>query len=74
MPRGGGSQFDLCLSTSHIDYGSIRMEPVFMILGQSSAIAAVLAIEAKTDVQAVDYAALRKHLLSAGPILESPKG
>ena len=50
------------------------MEPVFMILGQSSATAAVMAMDAGSDVQSVDYAALRKKLLEAGQILESPKG
>jgi hypothetical protein len=41
----------VCLSSSHIAYGSIRMEPVFMILGQSSATAAVLAIRSNTALQ-----------------------
>ena len=45
-----------------------------MILGQTSAMAAVMAIDGGTDVQSVDYAALRKRLLEAGQILESPKG
>ena len=61
----------VCLSATHIAYGSIRMEPVFMVLGQSAATAAVHAIDARVDVQAVDYAALRKRLLSDGQILES---
>jgi hypothetical protein len=60
----------VCLSSSHIAYGSIRMEPVFMILAQSAATAAVLAIEAKEPVQKVDYAKLRKRLLSDKQVLE----
>jgi hypothetical protein len=57
------------LSATHIAYGSIRMEPVFMILGQSSAIAAHLAIKAKSPVQKVEYADLRARLLQDGQIL-----
>jgi hypothetical protein len=60
----------VCLSSSHIAYGSIRMEPVFMVLGQSAATAAVLALDAKADVQAVGYADLRKRLLADGQVLE----
>ncbi len=45
----------VCLSSSHIAFGSIRMEPVFMILGQSAATAAVLAIDGDTTVQDVPY-------------------
>lgn len=76
VPRAGEAAnlfVPVCLSASHIAYGSICMEPVFMILGQSSAIAAVLAMEANTDVQSVDYGELRKRLLAAGQILDSPK-
>lgn len=54
----------VCLSASHIAFGSIRMEPVFMILGQSAATAAVQAIDAETPVQQIDYDALQKRLLS----------
>ncbi|HLY09406.1 MAG TPA: FAD-dependent oxidoreductase [Planctomycetota bacterium] len=62
----------VCLSSSHIAYGSIRMEPVFMILGQSAATAAVLAIDGKVAVQEVPYDALRKKLLEEGQVLENP--
>jgi len=43
----------ICLSASHIAYGSIRMEPVFMVLGQSAAVAACLAIDQQQAVQQV---------------------
>jgi hypothetical protein len=62
----------VCLSASHIAYGSIRMEPVFMILGQSAATAAVLAIDGKIRVQKVDYAKLKKQLLSDKQVLVWP--
>ena len=45
----------VCLSASHIAYGSIRMEPVFMILGQSAALAAHLALKHNLAVQDVPY-------------------
>jgi hypothetical protein len=67
-------------SATHIAYGSIRMEPVFMILGQSAATAAVLAIDGNLAVQDVPYAALRARLLADGQVLEhesskeKPKG
>jgi len=60
----------VCLSASHIAYGSIRMEPVFMILGQSAATAAAMAIEHKCAVQQVDYPTLRAKLLADGQVLE----
>lgn len=59
----------VCLSASHIAYGSIRMEPVFMVLGQSAATAAAMAVDGKTSVQKVDYAALRSRLLKDGQVL-----
>jgi hypothetical protein len=54
----------VCLSASHIAFGSIRMEPVFMVLGQSAATAAAHAIEDKQAVQDIDYARLRQRLLA----------
>jgi len=60
----------VCLASTHVAYGSIRMEPVFMILGQSAATAAVLAIDGGTDVQKVSYATLRERLLKDGQILD----
>jgi len=62
----------VCVSSSHIAYGSIRMEPVFMILGQSAATAAVIAIDDNINVQDVDYSKLRSHLLADGQVLELP--
>lgn len=61
-----------CLSASHISFGSIRMEPVFMILGQSAAIAASLALAGKCSVQQVAYGELRAALEEAGQILHRP--
>ncbi len=60
----------VCLSASHMAFGSIRMEPVFFVLGQSAATAAGLAIADGCDVQDVDYAKLRAKLLQGGQILE----
>lgn len=62
----------VCASASHIAYGSIRMEPVFMILGQSAATAAVLAVENGVPVQKVNYSDLRKVLLRDGQVLQLP--
>lgn len=59
----------VCLSASHIAFGSIRMEPVFMVLGQSAATAAMQAIEADVPVQAISYAALKEKLLADGQVL-----
>lgn len=56
----------VCLSASHIAYGSIRMEPVFMVLGQSAATAAVLAIERDINLQRLQYSVLRNTLLQFG--------
>jgi hypothetical protein len=56
----------VCLSSSHIAYGSIRMEPVFMILGQSASTAAALAIDQNITLQEADYQTL-------GPKLRADK-
>ena len=66
----------ICVSSSHIAFGSIRMEPVFMILGQSGATAAVLAMDHNLSVQQVPYPLLRAQLLKDGQVLsyaEAPK-
>jgi len=54
----------VCLSSSHVAYGSIRMEPVFMILGQSAGAAAAIAIKDDVPVQKVDYMKLKERLLA----------
>jgi hypothetical protein len=59
----------VCLSATHIAYGSIRMEPVFMILGQSSATAACIAIDDNVPVQRVDYEKLRARLVADKQVL-----
>ncbi len=61
----------VCVSSSHIAFGSIRMEPVFMILGQSAATAAAIAIEDGINVQDVQYETLRRVLVQDGQVLES---
>lgn len=52
----------VCLSASHIAFGSIRMEPVFMVLGQSAATAAIMALDGKVGVQDIDVKALQRKL------------
>lgn len=63
----------VCLSASHIAYGSIRMEPVFMILGQSAATAAALAIDLDSAVQDVPYEKLQKSLQRDNQVIELPR-
>jgi hypothetical protein len=58
-----------CLSSTHMAFGSIRMEPVFMALAQSAAVAADLALDKNIQVQKVDYAELRPRLLAVGQAL-----
>ena len=60
----------VCLSSSHIAFGSIRMEPVFMILGQSAATLAVMALEADKAVQDISYEKLQQKLLEDGQVLD----
>lgn len=59
----------VCISSSHVACASIRMEPTFMIMGESAGIAASLAVERKVAVQDLDYQELRQRLLAAAQIL-----
>jgi len=63
----------ICVSSSHIAYGSIRMEPVFMVLGQSAAIAASIAIDKKCALQDVPYKSLQKELETKKQVLTKNK-
>jgi len=63
----------VCLSATHTAYGPIRMEPVFMILAQSAATAAVMAVDADIDVQKVDYTSLAARLRADHQILSWPE-
>jgi hypothetical protein len=60
----------VCLSATHIAFGSIRMEPVFMVLGQSAATAASLAIDDHLEIQKIDYEKLKNRLISDKQILK----
>ncbi|MDO4585250.1 MAG: FAD-dependent oxidoreductase [Planctomycetia bacterium] len=62
----------VCVSSSHIAYGSIRMEPVFMILAQSAATVACMAIEENLAVQEVDYGKLAKKLQEDKQVIDYP--
>ncbi|HET9487439.1 MAG TPA: FAD-dependent oxidoreductase [Chryseosolibacter sp.] len=61
----------VCVSSTHIAFGSIRMEPVFMILGQSAAAAAVLSIDGNVSPQQLQYDKLRTALLKDKQVLEN---
>lgn len=60
----------ICLSATHIAFGSIRMEPVFMVLGQSASVIASLAIDEGRGVQEIDYTELKDKLIGLGQILK----
>ncbi len=77
IPRQGECEnllSPICVSASHVAHGSIRMEPVFMALAQSSAIAAGMAIDKNVSVQDVPYPALREKLEGARQILRPEAG
>ena len=63
----------VCLSASHVAFGSIRMEPVFMMLGQSAAAAAALCIDRETSVQELPYSDLKTTLNKYNQILNKPE-
>jgi FAD dependent oxidoreductase len=64
----------VCVSSSHIAYGSIRMEPVFMVLGQSAATGAAIAIDDGVPVQKVSYEKLKKQMLADKQVLDYQAG
>lgn len=59
----------VCVSSTHVAFGSIRMEPVFMILGQSAATLAAMAIEKGSTTQAVPYEAIKQRLIDDAQVL-----
>ena len=61
----------VCLSASHIAFGSIRMEPVFMVLGQSAAVAATIAIDKKMKIQDIPYSDLKNELIKRDQVLHN---
>ncbi len=72
IPRRGECEnllSPVCLAATHVAHGSIRMEPVFMTLGQSAAVAAGAALDAKVAVQDLAYPLLRERLVAAKQIL-----
>ena len=74
VPRKGECEnlfAPICVSASHVAHGSIRMEPVFMTLAQSAALAAGLALDSKTSVQNIAYPALREKLDAAKQIVDN---
>jgi hypothetical protein len=60
----------VCVSCSHIAFGSIRMEPVFMILGQSAGTVASLAIKSRKNIHDLTYDEIKNQLIAEGQILE----
>ncbi len=62
----------VCVSASHIAMTSLRMEPVWMILGESAGVAAAMAVKENLPVQKVDYRQLQKKLLRLNQRLDRP--
>ena len=60
----------VCVSCSHIAFGSIRMEPVFMILGQSAGTVASMALNKKKNIHDLTYPEIREKLVADGQILD----
>jgi hypothetical protein len=60
----------VCVSCSHIAFGSIRMEPVFMILGQSAGTIAAMAVEKRKNIHDLKYEEIKKNLTNCGQVLD----
>ncbi|HEU4746009.1 MAG TPA: FAD-dependent oxidoreductase, partial [Anaerolineales bacterium] len=60
----------VCFSASHVTYSTLRMEPVYMIIGQAAGVAASMAIEGKAPLHEIDTTALTAILRSQGAVLE----
>lgn len=65
----GNLTVPVCLSASHIAFGSVRMEPVFMVLAESAALATKLALDRSCDLQEVPFTDLRARLWDAGQVI-----
>jgi hypothetical protein len=63
----------VCLSASHVAYSTLRMEPVYMILGHAAGVAARMAVQQDQPVQAIDVAALQEKLKSQGAVFSLPE-
>lgn len=63
----------VCISASHVAFSSIRVEPAWMVLGESAGIAAAVALESGASVQQVDYSILASRLKAKGQVLSHQK-
>ncbi|NUT02357.1 MAG: FAD-dependent oxidoreductase [Hamadaea sp.] len=59
----------VCFSASHIGYAASRMEPVFCVLAESAAVAAIQALDKQTDVQGIDMDVLQNRILERGQVI-----
>jgi hypothetical protein len=62
----------VCVSSSHVAFSSVRVEPTWMVLGESAGVAAAMAASANSPVQKVDAAKLAKRLKDRGQVLDLP--
>lgn len=65
----GNLAVPVCLSASHIAFGSVRMEPAFMVLAESAVLAVKLALDRSCDLQEVPFSELRPRLWDAGQVI-----
>jgi len=67
--RVDGLLVPVACSASHVGYQTIRMEPVFMALGEACGIAAKTAADAKTELRTVDVPTVQKEILKRGGVI-----